>query len=62
MSPMGGLDPRRRQQVEYAVLVVAVLAFVVMFALQIGPPPLLLVPWLVVAVVGTSVLTRGRGG
>jgi hypothetical protein len=41
---------------EYVVIAVALLVALVMWLLKIGPPPLLLVPWLVVAVLGARVV------
>ena len=50
----------RQRQVEYGVLVIAVLAFLVLLVFRIGPPPLMLLPWLVIAGVGTRLATSGR--
>lgn len=48
----------RARLIEYAVLVVAVLAFLVLLVFRIGPPPLMLLPWLVIAVVATRLISR----
>jgi hypothetical protein len=46
----------RAEWVEYAAIALALLVALVMWLFQIGPPPLLLVPWLVVAVLGARVV------
>jgi hypothetical protein len=49
---------------EYVVIAVAVLVALAMWVFQIGPPPLLLVPWLVVALLVARVVAEraGRAG
>ncbi len=47
--------------VEYVVIALALLVALAMWVFQIGPPPLLLVPWLVVALL-VARLVADRAG
>jgi hypothetical protein len=45
---------------EYLVLALAVCAFLVLWIFRIGAAPLLLLPWIVIALVATHLITRDR--